>query len=61
VSAVLGNRMNDFFSIASIILWSASVYAFYPRIVGIAISNFISSFRFVASVVMYALALWFFK
>lgn len=60
VSAVLGNRMNDFFSIASIILWSASIYAFYPRIVGIAISNFISTFRFVASVVMYALALWFF-
>ena len=53
--------MNDFFSIASIILWSASIYAFYPRIVGIAISNFISTFRFVSSVIAYALALLFFK
>lgn len=61
LSAVLGNRMNDFFSIASIILWSASIYAFYPRIVGVAISNFISTFRFVSSVIAYALALLFFK
>ena len=61
VSAVLGNRMNDYFSIANIILWTASVYAFYPRIVGLSISNFISSFRFVASIIAYALALLFFK
>ena len=61
VSSVLGNRMNDYFSIASIILWTASIYAFYPRIIGITISNFISSFRFVASVIAYALALLFFK
>lgn len=61
ISAVLGNRMNDYFSIANIILWTASVYAFYPRIVGLSISNFINSCRFVSSIVAYALALWFFK
>lgn len=61
VSAVLGNRMNDYFSIATIILWTASVYAFSPRIVSIAISNFISTFRFVSSVIAYALALLFYK
>lgn len=60
ISAIIGNRMNDFFSIASIILWTASIYAFQPRIYGIALSNFISTFRFVSSIIAYALALLFF-
>ena len=57
VSAVLGSRMCDFFSIVSIILWTASVYAFSPLIVGKIVSNLISTFRFVTSIVAYALAL----
>lgn len=58
-STVLGNRMNDYFSIASILLWTASVYAFSPRIVSKIISNFISTFRFVTSMIGYALSLLF--
>ena len=57
ISAVLGNRMNDFFSIVNIILWTASAYAFYPRIAGITISNVISTGRFVTSMLAYALSL----
>ncbi|MBR1932365.1 MAG: EpsG family protein [Prevotella sp.] len=56
-SMVVGNRLNDYFSIASIILWTASVYAFYPQIAGKIISNIISSARFVASILIYALSL----
>ena len=61
ISAVLGNRMNDLFSIVNIILWTASIYAFCPKIYGIALSNFISTFRFVSSITVYALALLYFK
>lgn len=56
-SMVVGNRLNDYFSIVSIILWTASVYAFYPQIMGKVISNLVSSARFVASVLIYALSL----
>ena len=59
VSAVLGNRMNDYFSIASIILWAASAYAFYPKIVGVVFNNIISTFRFITSMLGYALSLLF--
>ena len=58
-SMVVGNRLNDYFSIVSIILWIASVYAFYPTIMGKVISNIISSIRFVASMLIYALSLLF--
>ena len=57
VSSVLGNRMNDFFSIANIILWTACVYAFHPRHIGLIINNLISSLRFVTSMLGYALSL----
>ncbi len=57
VSKVLGNRMCDFYSISTIILWTASFYAFYPRVVSLTISHSISTLRFVASAVAYALAL----
>ncbi|MBO7051996.1 MAG: EpsG family protein [Prevotella sp.] len=59
VSQVLGNRINDYFSVANIILWTASVYAFTPRIVSKIISNAISTFRFATSALAYALSLWF--
>jgi hypothetical protein len=59
LSQVLGNRMNDFFSVASVLLWTASVYAFSPLIVGKIISNVLSTFRFVSSMLAYALALLF--
>lgn len=56
-STVLANRLNDYFSIASILLWTASVYAFAPPIVSKVISNFISTARFVTSMLFYALSL----
>ena len=59
VSAVVANRMNDYFSIATIILWSASAYAFYPRIAGVIINNIVSCGRFVMSILAYALSLLF--
>ncbi len=57
VSKVLGNRMNDYLSIVNIILWTASVYAFAPRIFSKIINNTISLFRFVTSMIAYALSL----
>jgi hypothetical protein len=57
VSKVLGNRMYDYLSIANIILWTASVYAFAPRMLSKIISNTISAIRFFASMVAYALSL----
>ncbi len=57
VSKVLGNRMNDYLSIVNIILWTASVYAFAPRMLSKIISNTISAIRFFASMVAYALSL----
>ena len=59
LSKVVGNRMNDYFSVASILLWTASVYAFYPKIVGKIINNIISTFRFVTSMLGYALSLFY--
>ena len=59
VSKVLGNRLNDFFSVSTIILWTASVYAFYPRLISKIISNLISTVRFVTSMLAYALSLYF--
>ena len=57
LSQVVGNRMNDYFSVASILLWTASVYAFTPYIVGKIVNNAISTVRFVTSVLAYGLAL----
>lgn len=59
LSAVVGNRMNDYFSVVSVLLWTGSYYAFYPQIVSKIISNAISTFRFVTSMLAYALALLF--
>jgi len=59
VSKVLGNRMCDLFSVVSIVLWTASVYAFTPMIYSKALSNFVSTIRFVTSAAAYALALLF--
>lgn len=59
VSKILGNRLNDYFSVASIILWTASAFAFYPKILGKIINNVISSIRFVTSMIAYALSLLF--
>lgn len=57
LSQVVGNRMNDYFSVASVLLWTASVYAFSPYIVGKIVNNVISTIRFVTSVLAYGLAL----
>ncbi len=56
-SKIIANRMNDYFSIASIILWTASIYAFSPRLTSRIISNTISTIRFVSSILAYALSL----
>jgi len=57
ISKVLGNRMNDYFSVASIILWTASVYAFRPKLLSKILSNAISTLRFITSMLGYALSL----
>ena len=57
LSMVVGNRMNDYFSVASVLLWTASFYAFSPTIVSKIISNTISTIRFVTSMLGYALSL----
>lgn len=57
LSQVVGNRMNDYFSVASVLLWTASFYAFYPKLLSRIISNAISTFRFVTSMLGYALSL----
>lgn len=57
ISQVLGNRMNDYFSVASILLWTGSIYAFTPRLLSKLISNTISTIRFVTSMLGYALSL----
>lgn len=56
-SQVVGNRFNDYFSVASIILWTASFYAFQPQLLSKIVSNTISTVRFVASILIYALSL----
>ena len=57
LSQVVGNRMNDYFSVVSVLLWTASVYAFSPLIFGKIVNNVISTIRFVTSVLAYGLAL----
>ena len=57
LSMVVGNRMNDYFSVASVLLWTASFYAFSPAILSKVISNTISTIRFVTSMLGYALSL----
>ena len=57
LSQVVGNRMNDYFSVASILLWTASFYAFDPKIISKIINNAISTIRFVTSMLGYALSL----
>ena len=57
LSQVVGNRMNDYFSVVSILLWTASIYAFFPMLIGKIINNIISTIRFVTSMLGYALSL----
>lgn len=59
VSAILGNRLNDYFSVAAIILWTCSIYGFVPRIAGKIVNIIICTIRFVLSMLMYALSLLF--
>lgn len=57
ISKVVGNRMNDYFSIVTMILWAASTYAFYPQLFSKIINNTISTIRFITSMLSYALSL----
>jgi len=59
VSAVLGNRLNDYFSVASILLWTYSVRGFVPIIAGKIVNILICAIRFVLSMLFYALSLLF--
>ena len=61
ISKIVGNRMNDFFSVASILLWTASVYLFCPYLMSKLLNNIISTFRFVTGMIAYALALLWMK
>lgn len=59
VTMILSSRLNSYFSIASIILWTYIIYAFQPLIVGKIINTCISALRFVTSMLFYALSLYF--
>lgn len=61
ISKIVGNRMNDFYSVSSILLWTASFYVFYPQLLSKLLSNIISTFRFVTGMIAYALALLWMK
>lgn len=60
VSSVLATRLNNYFSVASIFLWSSFVYLFTPLYVGKIINACLSAFRFVVSALFFALS-WYFK
>lgn len=60
VSAVLATRLNGFFSVASILLWSSFMYLFTPLYIGKLINSSITAFRFIASSLFFALS-WYFK
>lgn len=57
ISKVLGNRMNDYFSVVTILLWTASFYAFRPQLLSKIVNNAISTVRFITSMLGYALSL----
>ena len=57
ISKVLGNRMNDYFSVVSVLLWTASFYLFRPKLFSKILNNAISTVRFITSMLGYALSL----
>lgn len=57
ISKVLGNRMNDYFSVVTILLWTVSFYAFRPQMLSKIVNNAISTVRFITSMLGYALSL----
>jgi hypothetical protein len=56
VSAVLASRLCDYFEVVMIILWTAVVYLFTPMLAGKILVNFITTVRFVLSMLFYAMA-----
>lgn len=57
ISSVLASRLNEYFEIVSIFLWTATIYAFYPILYGKILVNSISFVRCLASVFIYALGI----
>lgn len=55
LSSVLASRLFEYFDVVSIFLWTSAIFAFYPKIVGVAIVNIASSVRFILSDVIYLL------
>ena len=55
LSSVLASRLFEYFDVVSIFLWTTAIYAFYPKIVGKAIINFVSTGKFILSDVIYML------
>ena len=54
-SAVLANRLNEYFEIVAIFLWTATIYLFYPIFWGKITVNLISTLRCVACILIYTI------
>lgn len=57
ISSVLASRLNEYFEIVSIFMWTTAIYAFTPQLYGKIIINFVSSARCFACILVYTLGL----
>lgn len=58
ISSVLASRLNEYFEIVSIFLWTAAIYAFSPAYYGKILINCISFVRCFIAVFIYALGIY---
>ena len=59
VTMILSSRLNSYFSVASILLWTSATYLFTPLMVGKIINSVINFIRFITSMLFFALSLYF--
>ena len=59
VTMILSSRLNSYFSVASILLWTSATYLFAPLQVGKIINSVINFIRFITSMLFFALSLYF--
>lgn len=59
VTMVLSSRLNSYFSVASLLLWTSFVYLFTPLNLGKIINSSINFIRFITSMLFFALSLYF--
>lgn len=57
ISSVLASRLNEYFEIVSIFMWTTAIYAFTPQLYGKILINFVSSARCIACILILTLGL----